>query len=61
LDPNYLENQALIRERTILFDSDQTEWLVCDRHFHFACIDNIPPNATEDDIEAEHNLCSFCG
>jgi len=62
LDPNYLENQALIRETTILFDIDQNEWLVCsgcDRHFHFVCIDNIPPNATQDDIDAEDCLCGW--
>ena len=63
-DAGYLENQALLRERTLLFDIDNTEWLICSgctRHFHFNCIENIPPNATEEDIEAEHYLCDFCG
>lgn len=64
IDAVNLECQALIREATILLDTDFTEWVVCegcDKHFHLVCVDNIPDNATEQDIEASHYLCSYCG
>ena len=49
-DAGYLGNQALLRERKLLFEIDNTEWLIfsgCARHFHFKCIENIPPNALQ--------------
>lgn len=49
-DPYKLDNGLLYNEKVILYDSDEAEWIRCnrcDKRFHVKCVRNLPPGVCE--------------
>jgi len=63
INPFLLTDQWILRERTLLFDSNGEIWVrcYCMKTFHLRCCKNLPTDATEEQLDFEHYICDYCG